>query len=173
MIFQRVCVACLSMLYTHLFRAMYQYGVLQKQGLSASPLTLAMTDHFSGLGGDYWAMLEAHADTLIRLPADEACNLGEVLMTGRAEDLLYGQDQRAVFEELISLRELGVQAGGSRAPNRLPHLLSRGLHYLFRNPRHLLARIRQMLAERHAEPARHALASDAYAIAGGDSGLGD
>ena len=147
----------LSMLYAHLFRAMYQYGVLQKQGLSESPLTLAMTEHFSGLGDDYWRMLESRADKPVRLPADEVCNLGEALMTGRTEDLLYGREQRAVFDELASIRELAGRAGGGRILRRLPHLLSRGFYHLLRDPRHLLARIRQILAERRHAARRQAM----------------
>jgi len=137
----------LSVVYTHLFRAMYQYGVLQEQGLSEGSLTLAMTDYFSRLGSDYWTMLEARVDKPIRLPADEACNLGEALITGRVEDLLYGQEQRAVFDELMRIRELGGWASGGQVPQRLLHLLSRGFCHLFRNPRYLLVRIQQMLAE--------------------------
>lgn len=138
----------LSMLYAHLFRAMYRYGVLQKQGLSGSPLTLAMNEHFSGLPEDYWRMLEARSEGTIRLPADETRNLAESLMTGRAEDLLYGQEQRAVFDELTRIRDLTGRPGAGQLLKRLPHLLSRGLHHLVRNPRYLLDRARQLLAER-------------------------
>lgn len=140
----------LSVLYTHLFRAMYQYGVLQKQGLSDSPLTLAMTEHFSGLDTEYWAMLAARAEQPIRLSPDEARNLGETLITGSVGELLYGHEQRALFDELMRIRDLGGSAGRRRALRSLPHLLSRGLYHLRRNPRHLLSRIRQLLAEQRA-----------------------
>lgn len=144
----------LSMLYTHLFRAMYQYGVLQKRGLSDSPLSLAMSDHFSGLGADYWEMLAARGDKPIRLSADEAYNLGEALMTGRVEDLLYGDEQRAVYDEIMHIRDLSGWTNGRHALQRVTHLLARGFYYLLSNPSHLLLRIRQMFGERHSSRQR-------------------
>ena len=138
----------LSMLYTHLFRAMYQYGVLQKQGISDSPLTLVMAEHFSGLGTEYWTMLASHVEQPIRLSPDEACNLGEALITGSAEDLLYGQEQRALFDELICIRDLGGRGGSRPVLRSLPRLLMQGLFLLRRNPRQLLLGIRQLVTER-------------------------
>ena len=78
----------LSSFYSRLFRAMYEYGVLDKLGNYPSALTISMTGHFNDAWANHWSMLAHHAEESINLDADESYNLGIALNTGNSADLL-------------------------------------------------------------------------------------
>ncbi len=138
---------CMSTLYTSLFRAMYENGVLQKLSGYPNSLTVAMTSHFGALGLNYWKMLAQRTNCPINLTEDEIFNLGEALNTGDAGDLLYGPEQRAVFEELIETNILAATENSNAGKGyRLKHLTSRAFYYLMNDPRSLVRRARETIS---------------------------
>lgn len=135
---------CLSMLYGRLFRAMYEFGVLDKLGGHPNALAVSMACNFEDSWENYWTMLAQNLGHPIDLNADEIYNLGEALNTGKAIDLLFGPGQRAVFDELIQIKAL-TNAGfvDATSKKRYGRLAARAFDYLINDPRYLIYRAKR------------------------------
>ncbi|WLQ17384.1 glycosyltransferase [Hahella aquimaris] len=139
---------CLSTLYVHLFRAMYEYGVIQKLGDYPNSLAIAMEAHFPSIGSDYWDKLEKSAGETDGLSSAELYNLCEALNTGSERDLHYGSKQRQLFDELMQAQLLlESQVTLVSKMDRFMQLASRAVYHLLNNPRYLIHRTRQLISE--------------------------
>ncbi|WP_049780902.1 glycosyltransferase [Hahella chejuensis] len=139
---------CLSTLYVHLFRAMYEYGVIQKLGDYPNSLAIAMEAHFPGGGSDYWDKLEKSVKEPDGLSSAELYNLCEALNTRSERDLHYGSKQRRLFDELMQAQLLlESQVTLVSKMERVRQLASRAVYHLLNNPRYLIHRARQLISE--------------------------
>ncbi|WP_431688714.1 glycosyltransferase [Hahella sp. NBU794] len=139
---------CLSTLYVHLFRAMYEYGVIQKLGDYPNSLAIAMEAHFPGVGSDYWDKLEKNAKVPDSLSSAELYNLCEALNTRSERDLHYGSKQRRLFDELMQAQLLlESQVTLVSKMERVRQLASRAVYHLLNNPKYLVHRTRQLISE--------------------------
>jgi GT2 family glycosyltransferase len=97
---------CLSALYTRLFSAMYEYGVLKQLGTHPNALAISMASRFEDTWANYWAELAQNTDQSLALDADQSYNLGAALNADNPAGLYFGIAQRAAFDELAQIKIL-------------------------------------------------------------------
>jgi glycosyltransferase involved in cell wall biosynthesis/ubiquinone/menaquinone biosynthesis C-methylase UbiE/GT2 family glycosyltransferase len=135
---------CLSSVYSRLFKAMYEYGILSQLNEHTNTLAIAMSYYFENTLTQYWTLLDKNIENAINLKTDESFNLNEALLTGDKGDLLYGAEQIIVFDELIQLKSLNQERHmTANNYNKLSYLCSRAVYYLINDPRHTIYRAKQ------------------------------
>lgn len=96
----------LSAIYRRLFRAMYEYGVLEKLGTHPDALANCMAQNFEDAWAKYWKLLAKNIDQPIDFSAKEIHNLAKTLITGSSADPGFGTKLRAIFDELLQVKAL-------------------------------------------------------------------
>ncbi|MCL6690573.1 glycosyltransferase [Pseudomonas sp. R3.Fl] len=132
----------LSTIYSTLFRAMYEYGVLQRIAKSDQVLSIAMERNFSELWNEYWALIESHSAQDLELALSDSHNLLDALVLKDPSVLPALQTQPAAFQELLLLEALNSTPNPTN--NRRLHLqrmAGRVLYWLVNDPRYLFRRI--------------------------------
>lgn len=110
----------LTAIYVRLFRAMYEYGALQRQG-AAQPLAAAMSHVFDERWEPYWAAIERAQPLPDPRPAD-LYRVAEALLERR--DDLYARWQRTLVAELRLVTPQAFNAEvGFKDPGVLQHAL--------------------------------------------------
>lgn len=89
----------LSGIYIRLFRAMYEYGVLQ-QHACPNALAVAMSGHFDPGWDAYWKAIGEEGDQAIALGSAELLQLAATLAARQGGEELHSPAQRRLFEEL-------------------------------------------------------------------------
>jgi glycosyltransferase involved in cell wall biosynthesis len=97
---------CLSAVYTRLFSAMYEYGVLTQLGTHPNALAISMASRFEDTWANYWAALAHNPDPSLALDVDQSYNLGAALNSSNLGGLYFGTAQRATFDELAQIKML-------------------------------------------------------------------
>ncbi|MDR5847802.1 glycosyltransferase [Caballeronia sp. LZ003] len=142
---------CLSTIYSPLFRAMYEYGVLQRLAGTEALLSLAMTRHFGSPWDAYWRVLDsatldfrqvtrAALDKTVEALAIEVDIVDDPLAAAAARELA-----------VVSAMQPGhtpVGLSGDLWRRRV----STGLHYLRHDPRQLTVLVKGMLQRRRQRP---------------------
>ncbi|WP_158939961.1 glycosyltransferase [Burkholderia sp. S171] len=141
---------CLSQLYAPLFRAMYEYGVLQRLTGSKGVLSLAMKMHFGPQWNDYWKACSADGAESVSLSAEQLTELIEALVTHPTEFGSPAVEQ--VYRELVALRSVSA-AGSPHASKALRwrNRVSVGLYLLRRDPLDFVVQVRKMVHRRAAQ----------------------
>lgn len=96
----------LSAIYSRLFRAMYEHGILQRLSKCANPLAVAMSGHFDSDWDRYWAAIDQRGDPEGDWPAAECLDLAMAVDSGGGSGDLYTSRQRAILEELACIPPL-------------------------------------------------------------------
>lgn len=137
----------LSLIYSNLFRAMYEYGALQKLSAGTPVLGFAMARNFGQHWDAIWEWIDSKSgpdgdfapETLHEVVA-VLLEKNQVAHSGQAPDLL----------KFIELAEVV-----SRQPTvltskrvRLQHNLRMGFYYLANNPRYLFRRLHEAVQQR-------------------------
>jgi glycosyltransferase involved in cell wall biosynthesis len=136
----------LSAIYSRLFRAMYDYGVLTKLGNYPNALALSMSYQFDVDWESYWLLLERNNGNPIKLNGEEIYDLNEAINAGSSTGFCFSQDQLAVFDELMQIaisRKVSNSTGNDKVQFR--HFLSRSIYYLKNDPSYLLIKVKQIL----------------------------
>ncbi|SAL66494.1 glycosyl transferase, group 1 [Caballeronia arvi] len=142
---------CLSTIYSPLFRAMYEYGVLQRLAGTEALLSLAMSRHFGPSWDVYWRVLDASTLDLRQMPRAALDKTVEALAI-HAE--IVGEPlAAAAASELAALLAVGPSHGVVASSGALwRRRISTGLHYLRHDPRQLSVLVKGVLQRRRTIP---------------------
>jgi len=147
---------CLSTLYSLLFRAMYEYGVLSKLDNYPSALTVSMSFHFEGAWDSYWTLLAQNNDKPNELNIDEIYTLNRYINTGESADLLNRTEQKNIFHELMLVKALSSSNNLASIKKKIyMHNIKRAFYYLINNPRYLAHRAK--IAFLHIESRKNSM----------------
>lgn len=150
---RKVIGAYLSFIYTTLFRAMYEYGVLQRISGSDQVLAIAMSRHFGPIWNSYWTQLEKHKNESLEFDDELTSNLFAAHISRSASELLQPQIQRQAFDELEMLFAMSNQPSADNNKRvRLQRQAGRALYYLAKDPRYLFRRLHEAVKRRTAAP---------------------
>lgn len=139
----------LSFIYATLFRAMYEYGVLQKISGSDQVLSLAMSRHFGPVWDGYWELLRKNKIDSLHFESGLTSNLLAAHISRDASELVQPQDQRRAFDELEMLFSMSSQPSADNNKRvRLQKQAGRALYYLAKDPRYLFKRMHEAV-KRH------------------------
>lgn len=143
----------LSFIYTTLFRAMYEYGVLQRIAGNDQVLALAMSRHFGPVWNNYWALLRTIKIESRELDAELTSNLIVAHVSHDVSTLLQPQVQGQVFDELELLFAMSNQPSADNSKRvRLQQQARRALYYLAKDPRYLFRRLHEAVKRRIVTP---------------------
>lgn len=143
----------LSFIYTTLFRAMYEYGVLQKIAGQDQVLSLAMSRHFGPIWDGYWGLLQKNKEGFLDFEANLASNLLAAHINHNVSELVQPQKQRQSFDELEMLFAMSNQPSPDNNKRiRLQQQAGRALYYLAKDPRYLFRRLHEAVKRRNAVP---------------------
>lgn len=140
----------LSLVYSTLFRAMYEYGVLQRITSSEQQvLPLAMERNFPSAWKDYWQHIERTPADALALNREQMHNLLDAHVARDRSILVDPEQQSAMFQELSLLQGLRtIPAADNNRRMRLQRQAGRALYWLVRDPRYLFRRIQESLQRR-------------------------
>ncbi len=130
----------LSSIYSRLFRAMYDYGVLSKLGHFPNALENAMSYHFDNSWEKYWLALNINSEHPILLNSEETYNLCEAMNSGNWTDLHFGTMQRIIFDELTSIKPQATNEKNVKF--KILYLISRSIYYFKHDPGYLIQRLK-------------------------------
>lgn len=124
---------CLSELYSRLFKAMYEYGVLLAITRHPEVIAFTLARNFPGKWSELWTQM----GRVERTTVEEA---RKALLESRFN--ISGTDDDTALDDLKLIRRLSVELGSQVPTHRgTLHMLSRALHYLRHDPRYLAARL--------------------------------
>lgn len=150
---KRVLGVYLSFIYTILFRAMYEYGVLQKIAGSDQVLSLAMSRHFGPVWDGYWELLQKNKADSLGLETELTSNLLAAHISRDVSELVQPQEQRRAFDELEMLFAISNQPSADNNKRvRLQRQAGRALYYLAKDPRYLFRRLHEAVKRRNTAP---------------------
>ncbi|HDR9289936.1 TPA: glycosyltransferase [Burkholderia multivorans] len=144
---------CLSTIYVPLFRAMYEYGVLQRLAGTEAVLSIAMSRHFGAAWDPYWQLLDADTPDFkgaTRATLDQVVET--TLLDAEVGDTLASQICREVS---ILATTQGATDGASAMRARWRRRISTGVHYLRHNPRQLVPLMQNVLRRRRERASAH------------------
>ncbi|MHC8412235.1 glycosyltransferase [Pseudomonas sp. Hz4] len=148
---KKVLGAYLSFIYTTLFRAMYEYGVLQKIAGSDQVLSLAMSRHFGSVWDGYWELLKKNKVDSLDVEAGLTSNLLAAHISRDVSELVQPLEQRRAFDELEMLFAMSNQPTADNNKRvRLQQQAGRALYYLAKDPRYLFRRLHEAVKRRNA-----------------------
>jgi glycosyltransferase involved in cell wall biosynthesis len=142
----------LSAIYVPLFRAMYEYGVLQRLSGTEAVLSIAMARHFDVSWNVYWQILDEPAPDFSGMTRESLNRMVEVATLDNefVDDPLVAM----LAHEISTLAAIqGAAAGAAASRARWRRRISTGFHYLRKDPRQLAHLVRQMLRRRRVEAA--------------------
>jgi glycosyltransferase involved in cell wall biosynthesis len=143
----------LSFIYTTLFRAMYEYGVLQKIAGRERILPLAMSRHFGSNWDSYWELLKKNKVESLVSDGPLTSNLLAAHISRDAHELIQPDAQRRTFDELEMLFTMSHQPSADNNKRvRLQRQAGRALYYLAKDPRYLFRRLHEAVKRRNAAP---------------------
>ncbi|MFM0381933.1 glycosyltransferase [Paraburkholderia dipogonis] len=135
---------CLSTIYVPLFRAMYEYGVLQRLAGTEAVLSIAMTRHFGGAWNPYWELVKGDSLDFRQMTREALDQMVGALTL--ALDAIEDPLVASACHELSVLSAMGPASGGSGSTgDRWKRRISAGLHYLRHDPRQLSVLVKGML----------------------------
>jgi glycosyltransferase involved in cell wall biosynthesis len=124
---------CLSEIYSRLFKAMYEYGVLLAITRHPEVIAFTLARNFPGKWNKLWGQM-GRAERVTVDEAREALRESRFNMAGTEDDI--------VLADLKLIRQLAAELGSQVAAHRgTLHMLRRALHYLRHDPRYLAARV--------------------------------
>jgi len=142
---------CLSAIYAPLFRAMYDYGVLQRLADTEAVLSTAMSRHFGTAWNSYWETLDSNTLDFRQMTGEALKQTVEALtleLDNVDDPLVAGACRELSILLSIHISGTGAGATGSRWKRRI----STGLHYLRHDPRQLSVLFRSMIRRARNRP---------------------
>lgn len=151
---------CLSTIYAPLFRAMYEYGVLQRLSGTEAVLSIAMSRHFGSAWDAYWQILRDDAHDLRQMTAGSLDQAVEAMTLGLGDvaDNPVAASAAREFGVLAAIHPVALGGGLSGAIWK--RRLSAGLHYLRHDPRQLAVLVKGVLQRRRAQAAAPLLTAE-------------
>ena len=131
----------LSIIYSQLFKAMYTYGLLQKEGKSRYPLTHVMSNHFSKIPDYFWEELKTKLSKKANLSYNEMLHLNESLKNLSFTNSSLNEQQKAIFDEVSQLKELNTVSTIVARKLNLSFILY-AIRLCISNPRLFLGKVR-------------------------------
>jgi hypothetical protein len=142
---------CLSAIYAPLFRAMYDYGVLQRLAGTEAVLSVAMSRHFGTAWNPYWQALDSNTLDFRQMTGEALKQTVEALTLelDNVDDPLVAS---ACHELSILLSIYMSGTGAESTGGRWKRRISTGLHYLRHDPRQLSVLVKSMIRRGRNRP---------------------
>jgi glycosyltransferase involved in cell wall biosynthesis len=139
----------LSFIYSTLFRAMYEFGVLQKISGKDDVLSVAMSRHFSEEWDKYWSFLDSKENIHEPLSNYALTSVIDAYSVNNPE-ILPAPASNGLYRELClvkSLMDRPIPLQRRRA--MLQRKATMALYYLVRDPRYLFRRLHEHMTARN------------------------
>ncbi len=142
----------LTLCYTLLFRAMYDFGVLKKLSSKPEILALAMERHFNRAWDPYWEFVSAKSQANPDLSRAEVIEVLDALSAGYT-GTAFSEAQTRAYRELELLGRIDQSANATKnIGSTLKYRISRILYWLREDPRYLLKKLFDVLHLRRKQP---------------------